>query len=126
MRLIDADKLFEQVEELYKSAKTPERQAYSRVLDIISAAKDIDATTEGQRLLLQNERRKTIATIDIHDGCIVNEQSGRFVIDNVDGDRIYDRDYTVYRIVIPAQDDALEYVSNDNLLEELRFRLKGN
>lgn len=75
---------------------------------------------------MQNERRKTIATIDIHDGCIVNEQSGRFVIDNVDGDRIYDRDYTVYRIVIPAQDDALEYVSNDNLLEELRFRLKGN
>jgi hypothetical protein len=126
MRLIDADKLFEQVEEIYKSANTTERQAYSRVLDIISAAQDIDATTAGQRLLLKNDRGNTIATIDIHDGCIVNAQSGQFFIDDVDGARIYDRDYTVYRIVIPTQDDVLEDVSNATLLEALSLRLKGN
>lgn len=36
MRLINADKLFEQVENLYKSAQTPERQVYSKILDMIS------------------------------------------------------------------------------------------
>ena len=49
MRLIDADKLFEQVEELYKSAKTPERQAYSHVLDIISAAQEVEPVIRCRR-----------------------------------------------------------------------------
>ena len=41
MRLIDADKLFEQVENLYKSAQTPERQVYSKILDMISESSEI-------------------------------------------------------------------------------------
>ena len=41
MRLIDADKLFEQVENLYKSAQTPERQVYSNMLDIVAEFQNI-------------------------------------------------------------------------------------
>ena len=41
MRLIDADKLFEQVENLYKSAQTPERQVYSNMLNMIAESQDI-------------------------------------------------------------------------------------
>ena len=41
MRLIDADKLFKQVENLYKSAQTSERQVYSNMLDIVAESQDI-------------------------------------------------------------------------------------
>lgn len=41
MRLIDSDKLFEQVENLYKSAQTPERQVYNKILDMINESSEI-------------------------------------------------------------------------------------
>lgn len=41
MRLINADKLFEQVKNLYKSAQAPERQVYSKILDMISESPDV-------------------------------------------------------------------------------------
>lgn len=40
--VVDAEKLYDQVENVYKGAKTPARQAYSNVLDMLTAEKSIN------------------------------------------------------------------------------------
>ena len=61
--------------------------------------------------------------IDIQAGSIINEDTGGYIIDKINGDRINGIDYETYNIVIPIDYDALENVSNENLLEEIRERM---
>ena len=61
--------------------------------------------------------------VDIQAGSIINEETGGYIIDRIDGDRINGIDYETYNIVIPIDYDALENVSNENLLKEISERM---
>lgn len=78
---------------------------------------------KSKRLYIQNERRESLIMIDIQAGIVINEDTGGYIIDKIDGDNINGIDYETYRIVIPTVYDALENVSNEKLLEEVEERM---
>ena len=71
---------------------------------------------------LQNERGKRLAKIEFQNNHMFIENDS-CILDNVDGDKIDGVYYEVYRVILPIEYNALENVSNEHLLEELKERM---
>lgn len=125
MKNIDnIDEVIRKYEESEKIRQSIENQQIANWLKELKYLRRCQSIYErGILLRIQNEKREQLIMVDIQAGSIINEDTGGYIIDKVDGDRINGIDYETYNIVMPIDYDVLENISNDNLLEEISERM---
>ena len=125
MKNIDnIDEVIRKYEESEKIRQSIENQHIANWLKELKYLRRCQSIYErGILLRIQNEKREQLIMVDIQAGSIINEETGGYIIDRIDGDRINGIDYETYNIVIPIDYDALENVSNANLLKEISERM---
>ena len=112
---------YEESEKIRQSIENQQIANWLKELKYLRSCKSI--YERGILLRIQNEKREQLIMVDIQAGSIINEDTGGYIIDKVDGDRINDIDYETYNIVMPIDYDVLENISNENLLEEISERM---
>ena len=125
MKNIDnIDEVIRKYEESEKIRQSIENQQIANWLKELKYLRKCQSIYErGILLRIQNEKREQLIMVDIQAGSIINEDTGGYIIDKIDADRINDIPYETYNIVIPIDYDVLENISNENLLEEISERM---